>query len=109
MKLIVDVEKDYYEIIKYNVERGQKYKPWEIIANGIPYEERPQGELISVDAIAIIKKYADIRQKVEEFNRKTTPKKHIETTIELQEYLKELEAHTMCLANQVRDIVGEVD
>ena len=48
MKLIVDVEKDYYEIIKYNVEHGQKYKPWEIIANGIPYEERPQGEWIPV-------------------------------------------------------------
>ena len=48
MKLIVDVEKDYYEIIKYNVEHGQKYKPWEIIANGIPYEERPQGEWIAV-------------------------------------------------------------
>ena len=44
MKLIIDVEKDYYEIIKYNVEQGQKYKPWEIIANAIPYEERPQGE-----------------------------------------------------------------
>lgn len=44
MKLIIDVEKDYYEMIKYNVEHGQDYKPFEIIANGIPYEERPQGE-----------------------------------------------------------------
>ena len=46
MKLIIDVEKDYYEMIKYNVEHGQEYKPFEIIANGIPYEERPQGEWI---------------------------------------------------------------
>ena len=46
MKLIIDVEKDYYEMLKYNVEHGQKYKPFEIIANGIPYEERPQGEWI---------------------------------------------------------------
>lgn len=61
------------------------------------------------DAITIIKKYAEIVHKVEEFHRKTTPKKHIETAIELQMSLKELEAHTMCLANQVRDIVGEVD
>ena len=38
MKLLVDVEKDYYEIIKYNVEHGQEYKPFEIIANGTPYE-----------------------------------------------------------------------
>ena len=46
MKLIIDVEKDYYEMLKYNVEHGQKYKPFEIIANGIPYEERPKGEWI---------------------------------------------------------------
>lgn len=44
MKLIIDVEKDYYEMIKHNVEHGQEYKPFEIIANGIPYDERPQGE-----------------------------------------------------------------
>ena len=46
MKLLIEVEKDYYEMIKYNVEHGQEYKPFEIIANGIPYEERPQGEWI---------------------------------------------------------------
>lgn len=44
MKLIIDIEKDYYEMIKYNVEHGQDYKPFEIIANGIPYEEGSQGE-----------------------------------------------------------------
>lgn len=48
MKLLIDVEKDYYEILKFNVENGQKYKPWEIIVNGTPYEERPQGEWIKV-------------------------------------------------------------
>lgn len=56
------------------------------------------------DAIAIIKKYAEIKQKVEEFHRKTTKEKPIETAIELQTYLKELEAHERCLANQVLDI-----
>ena len=45
MKLIIDVEKDYYEMIKYNVEHGQYYKPFEIIANGIPYN--PTGDAIS--------------------------------------------------------------
>ena len=40
MKLLIDVKKDYYEMIKYNVEHGQEYKPFEIIANGIPYEEK---------------------------------------------------------------------
>ena len=39
MKLIIDVEKDYYEMLKYNVEHGQKYKPFEIIANGKPYDD----------------------------------------------------------------------
>ena len=39
MKLLIDVEKDYYEMLKYNVEHGTKYKPFEIIANGIPYED----------------------------------------------------------------------
>ena len=47
MKRIIDVENDYFEIIKYNVEHGQKYKPFEIIADSIPYEERPKGEWIS--------------------------------------------------------------
>lgn len=60
MKLIIDVEKDYYEIIKYNVEQGQKYKPWEIIANGIPYEERPQGDLIK--AFELLKAHCKNRE-----------------------------------------------
>ena len=49
MLLLIEVEKDYYEMIKHNVEHGQKYKPFEIIANGIPYE--PQGDLISREAV----------------------------------------------------------
>ena len=48
MKLIIDIEKDYYEIIKYKVEHGDDYKPYSLIANGIPYEERPQGEWIPI-------------------------------------------------------------
>lgn len=39
MKLIIDIDNDYYEMIKYNVEHGQVFKPLEIIANGIPYKE----------------------------------------------------------------------
>lgn len=53
MKLLIDVEEDYYEMIKYNVEHGQEYKPFEIIASGIPYEEGPQGEW-KEDAFSII-------------------------------------------------------
>ena len=44
MKLIIDIDNDYFEIIKYRVEHGDDYKPYTLIANGIPYEERPQGE-----------------------------------------------------------------
>ena len=51
MKLLIEVEKDYYEMIKYNVEHGQEYKPFEIIANGLPYEERPKGEWKTVEGI----------------------------------------------------------
>lgn len=49
IKLIIDVEKDYYEMIKYNVEHGQDYKPFEIIANGVPYN--PTGDSISREGL----------------------------------------------------------
>lgn len=47
MKLIIDIDKEYYELLKYDVEHGQDFKPIKIIANGIPYEERPQGDWIA--------------------------------------------------------------
>lgn len=49
IKLIIDVEKDYYEMIKYNVEHGQDYKTFEIIANGVPYN--PTGDSISREGL----------------------------------------------------------
>ena len=40
MKLIIEIEKDYYELMKYDVEQnGADYKPFKIIASGKPYEE----------------------------------------------------------------------
>ena len=39
MKLIIDIDNDYFEIIKYRVEHGDDYKPYILIANGIPYKE----------------------------------------------------------------------
>lgn len=59
--------------------------------------------------IEILKQYAEIKQKVEEYHRKTTKEKPIETTIELQMDLKALAAHQRCLANQVLDIVDETN
>lgn len=61
------------------------------------------------NAIAVIKKYAEIKKVVDEFHRKTTKEKPIETPIELRMYLKEREAHERCLANQVLSIFSEVD
>ena len=44
MKRIIDIDEDYFEIIKHNVksEYGSDFKPFVLIANSIPYEERPQ-------------------------------------------------------------------
>ena len=40
MKLIIDIPKDYYEIIKYDVDNHlTHYRPFEIIANGIPLDD----------------------------------------------------------------------
>lgn len=39
MKIVIDIEEDYYEMIKYNVGNGYDYKPLVIIANGTPYED----------------------------------------------------------------------
>ena len=60
MKLIIEIEKDYFEMLKYNVEHGQKYKPFEIIANGTPYEEQPQDDLIK--AFELLKAHCKNRE-----------------------------------------------
>ncbi len=40
MKLVIDVDKDYVEILKYEVRKNKSdYKPFRLIANGIPLEE----------------------------------------------------------------------
>ena len=61
------------------------------------------------DAIKYLKQYAEIKKVVDEFYRKTNKGKSIETSTELQVYLKELASHERCLANQVLSILGEVD
>ena len=38
MKLIIDVSEDEYKTIKNNYENGLTYRPYEIIANGIPLD-----------------------------------------------------------------------
>jgi hypothetical protein len=54
MELMIEVDKDYYEILKYNVEHGAKYKPFEIIANGIPLDEDICKEFLYKRNMAVI-------------------------------------------------------
>ena len=39
MKLIVDIDENDYKVIKSNYENGFTYKPFGIIANGIPLDD----------------------------------------------------------------------
>lgn len=57
--------------------------------------------------IKILEQYAEIKLRVAEFYEKTKKEKPVETSIELEMYLKLLEAHERCLANQVLDIFKE--
>ena len=47
MKLIIDISKEKYEWIKNNNPNADTNSIVGVVANGIPYEERPQGDLIS--------------------------------------------------------------
>lgn len=59
--------------------------------------------------ISYLKQYSEIKKIVDEFYRKTTKEKPIETSVELQMYLKEYDAHQLCLANQLLDIFKGAD
>lgn len=59
------------------------------------------------DAIPYLKKYAEIEAKVDEYKEKTKKDKPVENHLELMVRLKELEAHQLCLANQVLEIFAE--
>lgn len=71
MKLIIEIEKNYYEMIKYNVEHGQEYKPFEILANGTPYE--PKGDLISREALKKCAFWTKVNNGVELIDIKVVP------------------------------------
>ena len=112
MKLIIDIDEELYKAYKGRPPMlGDAGIDMMVraIANGIPYEEISADKQDSENIIRYLKQYSEIRQKVDEFHRKTTKEKPIETAIELQMYLKELESHERCLANQVLDIFNEVE
>ena len=46
MKLLIDIEEDYFEILKDNIDKGFDYKPYSIIAKGQPYKELNTGNWI---------------------------------------------------------------
>ncbi len=51
MKLVIDIDEEYYEIIKHDVKvRHNDFKPYNIIANGTPLPEH-HGRLIDADAL----------------------------------------------------------
>lgn len=45
MRIVIDIDERYYEIIKNDVERGMDYRPFVIIANGTPLP-KGHGDLI---------------------------------------------------------------
>lgn len=52
MKLVIDIPDEYVEQIKNNTEGATaESEAVDAIRNGIPYEERPQGDLISREAL----------------------------------------------------------
>ena len=57
IKLLVEIDEDYYELIKADVKSGNDYKPCVLIANGTPITE---GDLISRSAL--IKEAEELRQ-----------------------------------------------
>ena len=50
MQIVIDIDEDYYKIIKHNVDQGMFYKPCVLIANGTPLPKY-HGRLIDVDKV----------------------------------------------------------
>ena len=50
VELVIKIPEDYYEILKYDVEHGNDYKPIVLIANGIPLP-KGHGRLIDADTL----------------------------------------------------------
>jgi hypothetical protein len=50
MQIVIDIDEDYYKIIKHDVDQGMDYKPCVLIANGTPLPER-HGRLKDIDKI----------------------------------------------------------
>lgn len=50
MEVVINISKDYYKIIKYEVQGGNDYLPFKLIAKGTPLPEE-HGRLIDADEL----------------------------------------------------------
>lgn len=50
MQIVIDIDEDYYEIIKHEVSHGHDFKPYTLIANGTPLP-KGHGRLIDEDRL----------------------------------------------------------
>ena len=48
MKVVIEIDKDYYEILKHDVDKGMDYLPCVLIAKGTPLP-KGHGRLIDVN------------------------------------------------------------
>jgi len=48
MQIVIDIDEDYYELIKHDVKNGMDYLPCKLIANGTPLP-KGHGKLIDAD------------------------------------------------------------
>ena len=64
MKLIIDIDDDYYEIVKHDVEiYHNDFLPFRLIANGTPL---PKGHGRLIDADALEKKMCDREEELKD-------------------------------------------
>ena len=59
MRLIIDIPEDYYEIVKHDVQVGNDYLPFKLIAKGTPL---PKGHGRLIDADALISEIKDLKK-----------------------------------------------
>lgn len=62
MQLVIDINEEYYEMLKYDVEHGNDYVPVKLIANGTPLP-KGHGRLIDADIIK------DFKNKIKDYKK----------------------------------------
>lgn len=60
MQIVIDIDEDYYEIIKHDVDKGMDYLPCVLIAKGAPLP-KGHGGIIDESKITEVYKYSEER------------------------------------------------